>query len=196
MTYRLGLTGGIASGKSTVAAQFRDVGVPVIDADAIAHDLVQPGMPVLAKIVKQFGPTMLRADGQLDRARLAQRVFNDPAALAKLNDLYQPELRDTLTAALASATGPLVVGDIPLLYEGGWVSAFDGVAVVTLPEALQKQRLMARDGLSAAAAQARIAAQLPLADKVARADFVIDNGRGPAVRQAQVAALIAQLRRD
>lgn len=99
MTYRLGLTGGIASGKSTVAAQFRDVGVPVIDADAIAHDLVQPGMPVLAKIVKQFGPTMLRADGQLDRARLAQRVFNDPAALAKLNDLYQPELRDTLTAA-------------------------------------------------------------------------------------------------
>lgn len=196
MTYRLGLTGGIASGKSTVAAQFRDAGVPVIDADAIAHDLVQPGTPVLAKIVRQFGPAMLRADGQLDRARLAQRVFNDPAALAQLNDLYQPELLDTLTAALASATGELVVGDIPLLYEGGWTPAFDGVAVVTLPEALQKQRLMARDGLSAAAAQARIAAQLPLADKVARADFVIDNGRGPAVRQAQVAALIAQLRRD
>jgi dephospho-CoA kinase len=196
MTYRLGLTGGIASGKSTVAAQFREAGVPVIDADAIAHDLVQPGSPVLAKIFRQFGPAMLRADGQLDRARLAQRVFNDPAALATLNDLYQPELRDTLTAALARATGPLVVGDIPLLYEGGWAHAFDGVAVVTLPEAMQKQRLMARDGLSPAAAQARIAAQLPLADKVARADFVIDNGRGPAVRQAQVAALIAQLRRD
>lgn len=194
MTYRLGLTGGIASGKSTVAAQFKAAGVPVVDADQLAHDLVAPGQPALAAVVAEFGPAMLQADGTLDRGKLGALVFADAAKLDRLNAIYRPFIRTALTDALAAATGPLVVGDIPLLYEGHWEDAFDGVAVVTLPPDLQLQRLMARDGLAEAAAKARMAAQWPLSRKADLADFVIDNGRGPAVRTAQVDALMAQLR--
>ncbi|WP_179395169.1 dephospho-CoA kinase [Lacticaseibacillus absianus] len=197
MTYLLGLTGGIATGKSTVAAVFRNLGCPVVDADVIARAIVEPGQPALAAIAAAFGPAMLRPDGTLDRKRLGDLVFNDPAKLAELNAIDYPYLRAAINDALAAAkaTGAaVVVGEIPLLYETHYEASFDGVAVVTLPPHLQLARLMARDGLTVSAAQARIAAQMPLADKIARADFLIDNSQGRAVREAQVQSLLAHLR--
>ncbi|WP_125702909.1 dephospho-CoA kinase [Lacticaseibacillus daqingensis] len=199
MTYLLGLTGGIATGKSTVAAVFKRLGCPVVDADVIAREIVAPGMPALREIVAAFGPTMQKRDGSLDRERLGDLVFNDPAKLAQLNAIDHPYLRAAINDALAAAkaTGvPVVVGEIPLLYETGYETSFDGVAVVTLPPHLQLERLMARDGLTEAQAKARIAAQLPLAEKIARADYLLDNSQGAAARERQVAELLAHLARQ
>ncbi|MFD1484152.1 dephospho-CoA kinase [Lacticaseibacillus baoqingensis] len=198
MTYLLGLTGGIATGKSTVAAAFKAAGFPVVSADVIARKIVEPGQPALAAIVAEFGPETLLPDGHLNRRVLGQRVFADPQALAKLNAIDQPYLREAIIQALqaAKASGKaIVVGEIPLLFESHFESVFDGVAVVTLPPHLQRQRLMARDGLDEIEAQQRIDAQMPLAEKIAKADFLIDNSQGPAVRLAQVTALIAHLTR-
>ena len=197
MTYRLGLTGSIASGKSTVSALFKQAGYPVVDADEIAHQIVEPGQPALAAIRAHFGEGVVHADGSLNRQALSKIVFADAAALAQLNAINRPYLRAAITAALADAGesgAQIVVGDIPLLYETGWQDAFDGVCVVNITPELQLERLMARDHLDEVAARQRIAAQMPLAAKVAQADFVIDNARGPEVRAAQVAALIAHLR--
>lgn len=196
MTYRLGLTGGIASGKSAVSAQLRAAGVPVIDADVIARDIVAPGQPALAAIVAEFGPGILQADGTLDRHALGQLVFADPAKLARLNALDRPYLRQAILAALAAAAKPgvpLVIGDIPLLYEADFTPYFDGIAVVSVSPATQLRRLMTRDGLSQTAAKQRIAAQMPLAEKVAKADFVIANDGTPEQREQQVAALLKRL---
>lgn len=196
MTYRLGLTGGIASGKSAVSRQLRAAGVPVIDADVIARAIVAPGQPALAAIVAEFGPSMLLPTGALDRQALGQVVFADPAKLARLNAIDRPYLRQAILAALDAAAKPgvpLVVGDIPLLYEADFTPYFDGVAVVTVSAATQLRRLMARDGLSRTAAEQRIAAQLPLAEKVAKADFVIENDGSPEQREQQVATLLKRL---
>ena len=198
MTYLLGLTGGIATGKSTVAAVFRVAGCPVVDADVIARQIVQPGQPALSAISQAFGPTVINPDGTLDRKALGAIVFADPTKLAQLNRIDKPYLRQAINQALAAAkaTGAaVVVGEIPLLYETQYESSFDGVAVVSLPADLQLKRLMARDGLAEVEAKQRIAAQMPLAEKVARADFVIDNSQGAAGRERQVAAILAQLAR-
>lgn len=198
MTYVLGLTGGIATGKSTVAGEFRRLGCPVVDADEVAREIVEPGRPALRQIASAFGSSVIRADGSLDRKALGDIVFNDSAKLAQLNAIDHPYLRAAIQDALAAAkaTGaPVVVGEIPLLYETHYEAEFDGVAVVTLPPNMQLERLMARDGLTQAQAQARIKAQMPLADKIARADFLIDNSQGPAARRAQVEELFAHLRR-
>ncbi|MFD1392753.1 dephospho-CoA kinase [Lacticaseibacillus jixianensis] len=196
MTYVLGLTGGIATGKSTVAAEFRKLGCPVVDADEIAREIVEPGRPALRKIEAAFGPTVIRPDGTLDRKSLGDLVFNDPEKLNTLNAIDHPYLRAAITDALAAAiaTGAkVVVGEIPLLYETHYEGSFDGVAVVTLPPIMQLERLMARDDLTREAAQARIAAQMPLEEKIARADFLIDNSQGPAMRRAQCQELLGQL---
>ncbi|MFD1429852.1 dephospho-CoA kinase [Lacticaseibacillus mingshuiensis] len=193
MTYWLGLTGGIATGKSTVAAVFKQRGCPVVDADVIAHQVMAPGEPVLQEIAAAFGADVLTPDGALNRKRLGALIFADSAKRRQLDAIDQPHIRVALKRALdeAAATGaPVIVGDIPLMYETNWDKAFDGVAVVTLPESVQLTRLMARDGLSEAAAQARIEAQMPLREKVARADFLIDNSRGQAIREKQVDALL------
>lgn len=196
MTYVLGLTGGIATGKSTVAAEFRRHGCPVVDADEVAREIVEPGRPALREIVAAFGEGVLRKDGTLDRKTLGDLVFNDQQQLAKLNAIDHPYLRAAIEDALAAAkatAAKVVVGEIPLLYETHYEGSFDGVAVVTVPPTMQLERLMARDDLTQAQAQARIAAQMPLAEKIARADFIIDNSQGPAARRTQVADLLTQL---
>ncbi|WP_461226406.1 dephospho-CoA kinase [Lacticaseibacillus suihuaensis] len=198
MTYLLGLTGGIATGKSTVAAVFRRLGCPVVDADVIAREIVLPGRPALAAIAAAFGADMIRPDGTLDRRRLGDLVFNDAGKLAQLNAIDHPYLRAAINDALAEAKAsgcPVAVGEIPLLYETHYEDAFDGVAVVTLPPHVQLERLMARDGLTKAAALARINAQMPLAEKIARADYLIDNSQGELIRGQQVRQLLAQLSR-
>ncbi|MFD1441938.1 dephospho-CoA kinase [Lacticaseibacillus hegangensis] len=198
MTYVLGLTGGIATGKSTVAGEFRRHGCPVVDADEVAREIVEPGRPALRKIEAAFGPGVIRSDGSLDRKALGDIVFNDAAKLAQLNAIDHPYLRAAIEDALAAAkatSAKVVVGEIPLLYETHYEDSFDGVAVVTLPPNMQLERLMARDGLTQAQAQARIQAQLPLSEKIQRADFLIDNSQGPAVRKQQVEELLAHLSR-
>jgi len=179
MTQLIGLTGGIATGKSTVSAMLADAGLPIVDADKIAWQVEGPGQPTTQKIAAAFGPKTLLADGQLNRQWLGQQVFNDSTKLAQLTELTRmPIQRAMLEAiALAGRQQPVaVILDVPLLYEGGWQHLCDQVIVVTAPENVVLTRLMARNNLSAEAARARIASQLPLAEKVKRADVVIDNG--------------------
>ncbi|WP_424320546.1 dephospho-CoA kinase [Lacticaseibacillus chiayiensis] len=196
MTYLLGLTGGIASGKSTVSRVFKAAGYPVVDADVIARRIVEPGRPALARIVQAFGPQVLREDGRLNRAKLGEIVFSQPRRLEALNQINRPYLRAAINQALAQAKAggaAIVVGDIPLLYEADYADAFDGVAVVTVNPDVQLARLMIRDGLTEAEAKERIASQIPLAKKAAMADFVIDNNGQAEATIAQAKALIRQL---
>lgn len=196
MTYLLGLTGGIASGKSTVSRVFKAAGYPVVDADVIARRIVEPGRPALARIVQAFGPQVLREDGKLNRAKLGEIVFSQPRRLEALNQINRPYLRAAINQALAQAKAggaSIVVGDIPLLYEADYADAFDGVAVVTVDPEVQLARLMTRDGLTEVEAKDRIASQIPLAKKAAMADFVIDNNGQSEATIAQAKALIRQL---
>jgi dephospho-CoA kinase len=172
---RVALTGGIATGKSYVRAQFEKLGVPTIDADALAREAVAPGTPGLEAVVKRFGPGVLDATGALDRKRLGSIVFDDEQARRDLEAIVHPSVRaaiDEWFASLPEAT-PFGIADIPLLYETGREKDFDAVIVATVDRETQLRRVMTRDGLSEAGAQARLAAQLPIADKVARAGHVI-----------------------
>ncbi|MCC6996222.1 MAG: dephospho-CoA kinase [Deltaproteobacteria bacterium] len=174
----IGLTGGIASGKSTVSAELRRLGAPVIDADEIARDVVAPGTPALAEIVAEFGAEYLAADGTLDRKRLGALVFAEPARRARLNAITHPRVgAETArrTQELGAAGHPVVIYDVPLLVESRLHEAMAGVIVVSVPREVQLRRLMARDGIDLAAAEARLAAQLPLEAKLKVADYVIDN---------------------
>ncbi|MHA3066395.1 dephospho-CoA kinase [Lacticaseibacillus saniviri] len=195
MTYFLGLTGGIATGKSTVSQMFKDKNIPVVDADVIARSVVTPESPVLAGLVDAFGQTILTPNHELDRKALGQIVFNDDQARERMNAIYRPYLRKAIDAQLREAAkqSELVVGDIPLLFEANYQDVFDGVAVVTVDVATQRKRLMARNQLSQEAADKRIKAQMPLADKVKRADYVIDNQESVAHTKSQVDHLIKQL---
>jgi dephospho-CoA kinase len=193
----VGLTGGIASGKSTFAALLRERGVPVVDADALARRVVQPGSPALARIAAEFGPGVLAADGGLDRKRLAARVFADPAARRALEAITHPAVRQAMreeTRRLAAAGHDLVLYDTPLLYEVGLDATLDCVVVVWAPREVQRERLMRRDGLAPADADARLAAQLPLDEKAARADFVVENADVPGALAAKADRLLADLR--
>ena len=174
----VGLTGGIATGKSTFAVALRALGVPVVDADALARAVVAPGTPALAAIVQAFGPDVLDAAGGLDRKRLGARVFSDPDARRRLEAITHPAIRQAMvdeTARLAAAGHDLVFYDAPLLFEVGLDRALAAVVVVYAPRDVQRARLARRDGLSPAEAEARLAAQLPIEDKAARADAVVDN---------------------
>jgi dephospho-CoA kinase len=175
-----GLTGGLGSGKSSVAGHYRELGLPVIDADALARAVVAPGSAGLAEIVREFGPDMLR-EGALDRRRLADVVFTDPAARERLEAITHPRIqarRDELLGELEAAGEPLVGYEVPLLFERGLEAGLRPVVVVSVPEALQIERAMLRDHSTEAMVRARLDAQLPLAEKAARADYVIDNA-GP-----------------
>lgn len=179
MTQLIGLTGGIATGKSTVSAMLAEAGLPIVDADKIAWQVEGPGQPTTQKIAAAFGSQTLLADGQLNRRWLGQQVFNDAKKLATLTRLTRMPIQQAMLAAIIAAaqTKPAaVILDVPLLYEGGWDHLCDQVVVVTAPENVVLTRLMARNHLSQADAQARMASQLPLVEKVKRADFVIDNG--------------------
>jgi dephospho-CoA kinase len=192
-----GLTGGLASGKSTVAARFRHRGVPVIDADLLAREVVAPGSDGLAAVVAAFGDDVLAADGSLDRARMAAMVFGDAARRATLNGILHPRigaLTAERAAALAAAGEPLACYEAALLVENGLADAFRPLVVVALPESVQVSRAVARDGGTEEQARARIAAQLPLATKVALSDFVIDSSGDRAATEAQADDVLAAIR--
>lgn len=174
-----GLTGGIASGKSTVAARLRARGLPVIDADELAREVVAPGSDGLRALVEALGPGLLGPGGALDRGAVARLVFADDAARAKLNAVTHPRiLRLALERAAAIARGgaPLACYEAALIVENGAADAFRPLVLVACPEDVQIARLLARPGTSAEDVRARIRAQKPLAEKKAVADFVIDTG--------------------
>ncbi len=172
---RVGLTGGIGSGKSEVARLLSAHGAVVVDADAIAREVVEPGTPGLAAVVAEFGPDVLRPDGTLDRARMAELVFAKEGARRRLEAIVHPLVREHSQALLAAAPPhAVVVYDVPLLVEGGMGADFDVVVVVDVPEEVQVARLAGR-GMSAEDARARIAAQVPRPERLAAADVVIDN---------------------
>jgi len=172
-----GLTGGLGSGKSTVAAHFRSRGLPVLDADALAREVVAPGSPGLAEIAREFGAGVIHG-GALDRAKLAALVFADPEARQRLERITHPRiqaLRDARLGELEARGEPLACYEVPLLFEKGLESGLRPVVVVSVPQALQVERAQRRDRASEAMTRARLGAQLPLSDKAARADHVIDN---------------------
>lgn len=191
---RVGLTGGIASGKSTVASLFAGHGVPVLDTDEIARDVVEPGQPALAAVVADFGEGILSPEGRLDRRALRARVFADPAARARLEAILHPVIRAELARRSGAAGGPYQVWVIPLLVEGGRADDVDRVLVVDCPVDVQLARLRARDGETEASARAILAAQAGRDARLAAADDVILNDAAPEALAAQVSALDAKYR--
>lgn len=189
----MGLTGGIASGKSTVSAMFVDKGAQLVDADVIAREIMLPGSPVLAAVVQQFGGEMLLPDGTLNRARLGERVFQDPEARQQLNDLTHPAIRREIKNRMYSLEQEdaqrLILVDIPLLYESRLESLFQEIAVVYIPREMQLARLMERNELTLAQAEDRLKAQMDIELKRSMATYVIDNSRDLAHTGQQVAAL-------
>ncbi len=172
---RVALTGGIASGKSRCLAALRALGVPTIDADQVARDVIAPGTPGLADVVARFGPAILGPDGALNREAMAGLVFRDAQARRDLEAIIHPAVYQAISEWFHTLDRNAGVADIPLLFETGREGDFDVVLVAACRPDQQLARLMARNGLSEADARARIAAQWPLADKVARADYVIDT---------------------
>lgn len=183
---RIGLTGGIASGKSTVTQRFTELGVPVIDADIASRSVVEPGKPGLAQVVQRFGPGILDAGGQLNRQALRDRIFNDPLSRHALDAILHPLIRAEMEREAAAAKGSYVVMAIPLLVESGSArERVDRVLVVDVDEAQQIQRLQARDGSSAAQARAILTSQASRAARLREADDVLLNtGTVAELRQA------------
>jgi dephospho-CoA kinase len=176
MTTVIGLTGNIGTGKSAVLAMLRDLGADTIDADAVAHEVMWPGQPAHTGIVQAFGPDVLAADGTIDRARLGAIVFRDAAALARLEAIVHPAVFARMQALVRDSRRPVVVIEAIKLLEAGYsITLCDVIWVVTSPRDQQITRLMQSRHLSQAEAELRIDAQPPQADKVRRADVVIDN---------------------
>jgi dephospho-CoA kinase len=173
--FRIGLTGGIASGKSTVALLFAELGVPVIDTDQLARDVVAPGTPVLTQVIEKFGISVLLADGSLNRTELRRRVFQDPEQRLLLEQLLHPAIRLAVEAAVAASTAPYVLIAIPLLAETGGSAQCDRVLVVDCPPEVQLQRLLTRDSETKAQAERMIAAQASRSSRLAIADDVLQN---------------------
>ena len=171
----VGLTGGIASGKSAAADAFAQRGIAVVDTDRIARQVVEPGTPGLAALVREFGPDILDAQGRLDRGRLRRQVFQDPAARRRLEQLLHPLIREEALGQARAAGSPYVILVVPLLLESGWESLVDRILVVDLPEAEQVRRLLRRDSMDRATAEAMIAAQASRARRLQAADDVIEN---------------------
>jgi dephospho-CoA kinase len=175
----IGLTGGIACGKSTVAAMLVARGAFLVDADAVAREVVEPGEPALEAIASAFGQAVKKADGTLDRKKLGAIVFEDRDKLRQLEAILHPAIRARMKAridAYAQANpGKLAVADVPLLFETGQASAYEGVLVVYVPRAVQIERLMRRDGIDEEKAKQRIALQMDIEEKRKRATWVIDN---------------------
>jgi dephospho-CoA kinase len=189
------LTGGIGSGKSTVAARLAELGAVVIDSDRLAREVVEVGTPGLARVVERFGPSVLRPDGSLDRPGLGRLVFGDPEALAALNAIVHPLVRDrseALTAEAGAAGAVAVVQDVPLLVENKLAAGYDKVIVVEAPLSLRLQRLAGR-GVDEETARARIAAQATDEERRAVADIVLDNSGTVSELTAQVDAAWARL---
>lgn len=171
----IGLTGGIASGKSAVAEMFAQLGAPVLDTDQIARDVVEPGTPTLARLVEEFGSEILDVNGRLDRARMRARVFADPEQRKRLEAITHPAIREELAARAQRAQGPYQIHVIPLLVESGRADLYDRVLLVDTSEEAQLQRLLARDGSSEEQARQILAAQASREDRLDAADDVIVN---------------------
>ena len=190
----VGLTGGVASGKSEVTRRFQALGVAVVDADLATREVVEPGQPALGRIAERFGAGMLLADGRLDRRQLRERVFADAQARRDLEAITHPAIRARVKAQAQAAPGPYAVVAVPLLAEAGraaypWMAR---VLVVDAPESLQHDRLMRRDGVDEALAARMIAAQASRTVRLAIADDVILNDGDPAHLDTAVAALHAR----
>jgi dephospho-CoA kinase len=191
-----GLTGGIASGKSTVATMFRDQGAAVLDADRVAREVLEPGQPALEAVARRF-PGVVGADGRLDRAALGERIFSDPVERAALDAIVHPRIQERIleaTAALAAQGVPLAIYDAPLLIENRLHEAMRGVVLVVAPEAVQLARLRARNQLDETQARARLASQLPLEAKRRYATWIIDNGGTLEATRAQVGQVLAAMK--
>jgi len=196
MTYFLGLTGGIATGKTTVSQMLAQQGLPIIDGDQIAHQVLANNQSVQAQIQATFGKQLVQ-DGQVDRAALGKLVFGNQAALAQLNAITAPVIRETIMTEMAQAKAhqvPLVVLDLPLLYEQHYETVCDGVLVIYLPVEKQLARLRARNQLSREDALKRINSQASLAEKRDRADFVIDNQGSLDQLKAQLKTVLEGVR--
>lgn len=192
---RAALTGGIATGKSFSLARFAALGVPVVDADRLAREAVAPGTDALEAVARRFGPGVLRADGALDRAALGRIVFSDRASRSALEAIVHPAVyRGIGDWFLSLPPGtPLAIADIPLLFETGHAPDFDAVIVCACAPAEQLRRVMARDRLAERDARARLAAQWPIAEKVARADYVIWTDGSMAETEMQVTVILGRL---
>lgn len=193
----IALTGGIASGKSTIARRLQEHGAIVVDADALVRELQQPGTPVLAAIVEAFGEGTLLPDGSLDRAALGARIFADPEARARLNAIVHPAVQQEsarrFREALAEDPGRVVVYDVPLLVEARPDDPWDLVVVAHAPAAMRAERLVAHRGMDAAAAAERVAAQASDAERLAIADVVVDTAGSLASTIEQADALWSRL---
>ncbi len=191
---RVGLTGGIASGKSTVSAILAELGAVIIDGDKLAREVVEKGQPGLAQVVEAFGPEILTADGDLDRAKLGQIVFNDEAKRKLLEGIVHPLIFERYAELEASAPADgIVVHDIPLLAESGRADTFDAVVVVDAPADLQVERMLRDRGWSQEDAEARIAAQASREDRRKIATYLIENTGTLEELRAQVDEVYAQL---
>ena len=197
----VGLTGGIATGKSTVSKILRELGAVVLDADVLAREVVEPGQPALEAIVREFGPEVLTPEGRLDRKKVAAIVFSAPEKRKKLESVTHPAIRDRFLAHLAELEAQgfdgLVFWDAPVMIEAGGHKAMDRLVVVITDAATQRERAVGRDG-DRADVERRIANQMPLAEKAALADYVIDNSGDRAATEARTrevyAALMAEAR--
>ncbi|THH31126.1 hypothetical protein EUX98_g3070 [Antrodiella citrinella] len=195
----VGLTGGIATGKSTVSTLLKAHNVPIIDADLIARQVVQPGTPALERIVQAFGADILLPDGYLNRAKLGTIVFNNDAKRRVLNGIVHPAVRKAMFWAVAKywfQGERLCVLDVPLLIEGGLWKLMGKIIVVYCSSEIQLQRLMKRDNSSRSDASARLNSQIPIADKLEYADIVLDNSGSPQDLEGQIDSLIRKLYRE
>ena len=194
--FKLGLTGGIATGKTTISNYLKTKGIPVLDADEYARKVVEPGTPGLTDIVNTFGKQVLQSDGSLNRKLLGQIIFNDMTARQTLNDITHPRIQQMMTVELqklAKDKTPLVILDIPLLLENHNIAGADAIMVVTVPESIQLNRLMQRNNLTKEEAQGRIDAQMPLSEKEKLADFIVDNSGTIANTLTQVDKVIQKI---
>lgn len=192
----IGLTGGIATGKSSVSAYLASKGALLIDADVIAREVMMPGHPVLAAAVQRFGQAILNADGTLDRKKLGSIVFQHPEERKALEAITHPairkEMRERAAAYEMQYPDKLVVSDIPLLYESGLEDGFEEIMVVYVPREVQLERLMSRDQMTLADAEARIAAQMDIERKKEQANIVIDNSGSWAQTEKQLQAFLTR----
>ena len=194
--FRIGLTGGVGCGKSTVSRYLSSLGIPIADGDRIAHEATAPGSEVLREIARVFGDEMLKADGALDREKLAALVFSDEEKRQELNGIIHPYVwRKVVTEMLAAeaAGHSLIVLDMPLLIEIGWHLRVESIWVVAVPKDVQIERVCQRDGVTREQALARMRMQMPTDKKIGYADIVIDNSGTPEATYRQVDAALAKL---
>lgn len=195
----VGLTGGIACGKTTVANLFKDKGCPIVDADQVAREVVEPGRVGLGRIVERFGADVIEQDGTLNRRKLGQIVFNDQAARTDLNSILHPLIRTRMEEKKEEAlklNPPFVIMDIPLLYENQHEHTVGIVIVVYVPSHIQLERLMFRDGFSFEEAKKRISSQMDIEEKKKRADMVIDNTGPMDLTRLQVEKIYSRLAKE